>query len=333
MLGRDFYYKCSARRRPSDLGKALHLISKIYGVVIPAFSRMSIVRALRRPELFNRSVVCVPKWPEYTTWHPMQRLQDSTVDTFRIAAFLPSTPAKLHETSFAAFPASSRWFQEPWPTFNHSYLGQFSDQMIQMELTSSNLTPDAGARFQRAEAPFGLFLRWTEQAETDSPQRLYVAQASINKLPKLLQDDLPTPELVVKAGRGDVYDASIWLGIAPTYTPLHRDPNPNIYVQLAGRKVVRLVRPEIGQSIFETIRSVLGEKGPSIFRGDEMMEGREKELLEAEIWQDKEAAQDAEFAGLEVELDAGEGIFIPQGWWHSVRSTGKGCTASVRWTV
>jgi hypothetical protein len=33
------------------------------------------------------------------------------------------------------------------------------------------------------------------------------------------------------------------IGHPPTYTPLHRDPNPNIFVQLAGEKVVRLLAP------------------------------------------------------------------------------------------
>ncbi|KAI4170995.1 MAG: hypothetical protein LQ343_004532 [Gyalolechia ehrenbergii] len=222
---------------------------------------------------------------------------------------MPSLPAKLPKSTFATIPASVKWFQEPWPTFNSSYLGQFGSQMIQLEFTSSDLAPDAAPVFHRAEAPFGIFLKWAAQADTKTPQRLYVAQAPLNRLPKSLQDDIPTPEIVLKAGKGDVYDASTWLGIAPTYTPLHCDPNPNLYLQLAGRKVIRMLQPDAGQSVFAAVQSALGRQVSSRFRGDEMMKGRENGLLEAEVWHHETAAH----VGLEVNLEAGESMFIPQG--------------------
>ncbi|KAL8944087.1 MAG: hypothetical protein Q9216_000678 [Gyalolechia sp. 2 TL-2023] len=243
-----------------------------------------------------------------TTWRPVRTLQESTVQTFRRSAFIPSLPAKLPKTTSATIPASVKWFQEPWPTFNSSYLGQFGSQMIQLELTGAELAPGAASVFHRTEAPFGIFLRWAAQADIKTLQRLYVAQAPLNRLPKPLQDDIPTPEIVLKAGRGDIYDASIWLGIAPTYTPLHSDPNPNLYLQFAGRKVIRMLQPDAGQSVFAAVQSALGKQTSSRFRGDEMMEGREKDLLEAEVWHNKTAAH----VGFEANLEAGESIFIPQ---------------------
>ncbi|KAL8684899.1 MAG: hypothetical protein Q9224_006076 [Gallowayella concinna] len=245
----------------------------------------------------------------------------------------PSLPAKLPKEDTEVFPASAKWFQEPGPTFNGSYLGQFGDQMVPIELTRPAIHPDGEAMFERAEAPLSIFLGWAEQAKVDSPQRLYVAQASIDRLPELLRKDLPTPELVARAGKGDVYDASIWLGIAPTYTPLHRDPNPNMYLQLAGRKVIRLLEPDIGRAIFARVQATLGSRSSSKFRGDEMMKGQEKRLLEAEIWSDNTACPDEDTVGLEAELDSGQSLFIPQGWWHSVKSVGTGCTGSVSQTT
>ncbi|KAL8656481.1 MAG: hypothetical protein Q9226_002654 [Calogaya cf. arnoldii] len=262
------------------------------------------------------------------TWRPVQTLQEGTVETFRLLAFGPLLPAKIHGRTGAEFPAIKKWFKEPGLSFNSSYLGQFGDHMIPLEMTDGETT------FERAEAPFSIFLKWAERARTETPQqRLYIAQASLDRLPKPMQDDLPIPELVTKTGKGDVYDTSIWLGVAPTYTPLHRDPNPNMYLQLAGRKVIRLLEPDTGQAVFDGFHLASGSKASSKFRGDEMMIGQEKGFLEAQIWSDATREDGKESVGFEAILYAGESMFIPQGWWHSVRSIGTGCTGSVSLTI
>ncbi|KAL8736234.1 MAG: hypothetical protein Q9166_000389 [cf. Caloplaca sp. 2 TL-2023] len=293
---------------------------------------MSPLSSARRRLLFRSYASCLSPRCTFATWRPVQTLQDATVETFRKAAYSPSWPARLPERSFEDLPASAKWFQEQGSSFNTSYLGQFGDHMVPMELTRPTSSPDGEAMFERAEAPFRIFLGWAEQASTDSPRRLYVAQASLNRLPKPLQEDLPTPQLVATAGKGDLYDASIWLGVAPTYTPLHRDPNPNLYLQLAGRKAVRLLDPDVGRSVFAKVQAALGSTASSKFRGDEMMKGREKALLEAGIWSGETSDHEKEVVGYEAALSAGDSLFIPQGWWHSVKSIGRGSTGSVRQT-
>ncbi|KAL8803940.1 MAG: hypothetical protein Q9200_006025 [Gallowayella weberi] len=289
---------------------------------------MNLLNLTRRPLSIRNFINSASPRYLFTTWRPVRTLQDETVETFRSTAFGPSLPAKLPEVHPKGFPSSAKWFQEPGPTFNGSYLGQFRNQMVPIELTRPAIHPDGEAIFERAEAPLGIFLGWAEQAKADSSQRLYVAQASIDRLPELLQKDVPTPELVARAGKGDVYDSSIWLGVAPTYTPLHRDPNPNMYLQLAGRKVIRLLDPDVGRSVFARVHATLGSRSSSKFRGDEMMKGQEKRLLEAEIWSHNTTCPDDDILGFEAELDAGQALFIPQGWWHSVKSVGTGCTGS-----
>jgi len=143
-----------------------------------------------------------------------------------------------------------------------------------------------------------------------------------------MRDDLPTPEVVLKAGKGDVYDSSIWLGLAPTYTPLHRDPNPNLFVQSAGKKLVRLCRPETGRAIFAKVQEKIGGSASATMRGEEMMQGAEKRALEAEVWHDDTASRSAVW---EAELESGDAIFIPKGWWHSIKGVGDGMTGSVNW--
>ncbi|KAK4951150.1 hypothetical protein LTR66_013868 [Elasticomyces elasticus] len=160
--------------------------------------------------------------------------------------------------------------------------------------------------------------------------KIYLAQCSLNDLPQQLRDDVPTPEIVTKAGKGDIYDTSIWLGLAPTYTPVHRDPNPNLFVQLAGQKRVRLFRPHIGASLFHYVQQQIGGNANAMMRGSEMMQGKEKDALEKVVWDDG-LGDGPSVDGWEAELGPGDGLFIPKGWWHSVRGIGGGMTGSVNW--
>ncbi|KAI4721352.1 Clavaminate synthase-like protein [Aureobasidium sp. EXF-10727] len=167
-------------------------------------------------------------------------------------------------------------------------------------------------------------------SELETKASIYLAQASLSDLPSSLRKDLPTPELVMKAGKGDIYDTSIWLGRAPTYTPLHRDPNPNLFVQLAGKKQVRLFKPDLGNAIFHHVQTSIGGAANATMRGAEMMEGAERTALEQAVWN---PASDAFWAsqGLQCEVGPGDALFIPKGWWHSIKGVGQGMIGSVNW--
>jgi hypothetical protein len=193
-----------------------------------------------------------------------------------------------------------------------------------------------GSTFHKFHAPLDLLLLASRSLQADvkdvglpvnstsqTPQ-LYVAQAQVSELPQQLQDDLPAPKVVREAGRGDIYDANIWLGIPPTYTPLHKDPNPNLFVQLASEKVVRIFSPEVGSEIFRRVQQKTGGDGSFAIRGDEMMQGPERGFLENAVWDHPDAIE-----GYEVVVRPGDGLFIPKGWWHSIRSIGVDINASV----
>ncbi|KAF5982274.1 hypothetical protein FCOIX_3800 [Fusarium coicis] len=147
---------------------------------------------------------------------------------------------------------------------------------------------------------------------------LYIAQCPIEDLPKDLQDDLPTPKILKFVGKGDIYGTSIWLGLVPTYTPLHRDPNPNFFCQLSGDKVLRLMLPKAGQALFGEIQAKMAKTDNGRLRTEDMMQGEEREKLHDAVWGENEAP-----AGLfEVVLEPGDSMFIPAGYWHSVKSVG-----------
>lgn len=277
----------------------------------------------------------------YLRWQPLHRLQDGSTHHFREKAFVPAAPTLMPLGYFNQLPAVRKWFlstltQEfiEQARFNGSYMNRFGSAIVPLEFSRSSHCHSARANeeyFQRIEAPLKLFLDWASIATVESKERIYVAQASVQALPQSLKDDLPTPSLISEAGRGDVYDTNIWLGIPPTYTPLHRDPNPNLFVQLAGQKVVRLLPPDAGQEIFYSVQAALGISNPARFRGDEMMKGKEKALLEAAIWNDHTPDREGSFVGHEAHLSGGDAVFIPKDWWHSIKGIGVGATGSVNW--
>ncbi|CAD6446480.1 3234ccdd-933c-4a5c-a6c6-aa35bbc30f72 [Sclerotinia trifoliorum] len=182
---------------------------------------------------------------------------------------------------------------------------------------------DSTKTFYHFYAPLTLFLLATS---SNYPLPLYIAQAQIADLPRELQKDLPMPKVVKEAGKGDVYDANIWLGTSTSYTPLHKDPNPNLFIQSVGKKRVRLFPPIVGRGIYQDVQQSIGAWGIASIRGEEMMEGPERSLLEQRVW-----GEGVTEKGFEVEVGPGDALFIPKGWWHSIKSLDGGISASVNW--
>ncbi|SZF04547.1 unnamed protein product [Blumeria hordei] len=253
----------------------------------------------------------------------------------------------LRESLPTVLPAINKWFVRRGrhsASLSLQYLSPFAHTLVPYEiigpaqsslahLLMAAFTPQPHASdptpsdcFHQFHAPLSLLLH-------SSAAGLYVAQASLQQLPEELKEDLPVPRIVREAGRGDIYDANLWLGNPPTYTPLHKDPNPNLFCQLAGRKRVRLYSPRVGLEIFRKVRSSLGNTDSrGAIRGREMMEGFERMELERTVWG---PCSEQTWEGMEVDLEAGDSLFIPEGWWHTIRGLKEGVEgeviASVNW--
>ena len=264
----------------------------------------------------------------------VKQITDWNVDGFRASTNNLQTPVVLPRLQDKAIPASHRWFTNSddadTSSLKYDYLAQFGDSYVPLELTTA--IADGHVEFRRTHAPLSLFLRWTSQAPKGSNERIYLAQCQLMDLPEQLRSDLPTPEIVLRAGKGDVYDANIWMGRAPTYTPLHRDPNPNLFYQLAGKKVVRMYPPEVGERIYREVRHRLGNTSASSssIRGEEMMAGEERIALEERVWPDGDGDPVDEGCQQAI-LEQGQALFIPLKWWHSIKGFGTGISASVNW--
>lgn len=215
----------------------------------------------------------------------------------------------------------------------------FTDQMLAgilgppLEMSGDG---SGSGSFNQLWAPLKLLKKALEfnQIQNDRDAEvlmLYIAQSALTDLPDELKPDLPAPQIVREAGKGDIYNSSIWLGTEPTYTPLHRDPNPNLFHQLCSSKVVRLLSPDLGQRVFFEAKVQTKQQAVTqgAIRSTEMMEGAEREVLHEAIW----ANEKLEDRLHEADLDEGDVLFIPKGWWHSIKSVGsKGhLNGSVNW--
>lgn len=296
-----------------------------------------------------------------STTRPVPSLPDTSLETFRENAFEPAMPALLPKRSQKHMPAITKWFRKHKGVTHFAnisehnsaiYLSLYGRQSVPIEVTHDG-------QFHRIEQSLGFFLKFVSTCDSiwldstyaasqaasrpkgtrpsdlslpsasDQPNvKMYLAQAPLSNFPAKMQSEVPTPDIVLKAGKGDVYDSSLWLGRAPTYTPLHRDPNPNLFVQLAGRKIVRLYEPRKGNAVFSKVQEQIGGNASATMRGEEMMQGKEKEALEEEVWGEGEGRMPGAW---QAELDPGDALFIPKGWWHSIKGIGTDMNCSVNW--
>ena len=149
----------------------------------------------------------------------------------------------------------------------------------------------------------------------------YMAQVSVHALPeaarRLFAEHVPT---LAPAASPPPYRTNVWLGPTGTVTPAHRDPYPNIVVQLLGAKVVRLYTPgDAGMYPFE--------------RGASLQTNTSRVDVEA-------AEIDPQFAAFAarrrddervVTLAPGDALHIPRHWWHHVRATSVSATVNFWW--
>ncbi|KAK9235644.1 hypothetical protein V1525DRAFT_409328 [Lipomyces kononenkoae] len=229
--------------------------------------------------------------------------------------------------AFSYFPALSKWITSPAGNTRNAELnlqyffsqieasgkdplvdvesGRFSHTTTETHHSSTPTSPDGPNGFFRTQIPLSLFLRLQNMRDVPKEYaKLYLAQTPLlSSLPALLEDVVPKPKYLPDASH--IYGSSAWIG-RNTYTPRHFDPNENLYVMIAGKKRVVLWEP-----------SVVGE-GRAKRRGALSNDNFSPPAQDETPWD-------------EVEINPGDGLYIPERWWHEVESLSPGVTASVNW--
>ncbi|KAI0155255.1 hypothetical protein GGR57DRAFT_92964 [Xylariaceae sp. FL1272] len=279
--------------------------------------------------------------PAITTWFTTKPEDSATSLTDRLASYADTvvsyelTLEPASNTSNPPAKSSVECLKDFLDWINNNDTDNSSRESLQTLLTDIiQSSTGEGSRFRSFEYTLDLIIQAirfnnSRTGPSDRIKQLYVAQSDIRSLPFSLRDDLPTPQIITCIGKGDIYGSSIWLGLQPTYTPLHRDPNPNLFFQLVGEKAVRLIPPRMGDSVYADVRRKLGSSGNSRFRGTEMMDGPERDGLHRAVWVEPSPSK----GFVQAVLKPGDALFIPKGWWHSVTSLGSpgDLNASANW--
>lgn len=172
--------------------------------------------------------------------------------------------------------------------------------------------------------PFGLFLdafvlRSIPSTDPSSRDIVgYLAQQDLLSRSSTLAASCP-PLPHTRAGpRGDreQWRCNTWIGPADTFTPLHRDPYENLFVQVVGRKRVHLFPPTSAPHLYlqdsgtQPNTSVVPAERPLLQSGLQELRAQYPALQEAATHP----------GACHTVLEAGDALFIPRGWLHCVSS-------------
>jgi hypothetical protein len=146
----------------------------------------------------------------------------------------------------------------------------------------------------------------------------YLAQHDLFEQVPELRADIVTPDytaLSAEASGGEVI-TNAWFGPGGTVSPLHFDDYHNIFVQVVGRKYIRLYKPQHSAALY-----------PNCAGGRDYNSSR----VSVEDVDDLQFPLFRSAPYLEVELGEGETLFIPRGHWHYVRSLCPSFSVSFWW--
>jgi len=193
-----------------------------------------------------------------------------------------------------------------WPAVRLWGPGYFRSRFgdVEVEITDGR---DTDARYERHFAQhrtmltFADYVDMCERGGSDNDHYL-VARNHVLDLPGLreLHDDFRCPEGILDPHVQDLPYVRLWFGPPGTLTPLHCDDRNILFVQVTGRKQVKLVAPYFLSRLYNDSSCYSSV------------------ALEAVDLERFPLMRDVPV--LETVLEAGESLFIPLGWWHWVRS-------------
>jgi ribosomal protein L16 Arg81 hydroxylase len=137
--------------------------------------------------------------------------------------------------------------------------------------------------------------------------------ARVDELPAAWRDRVTTPDYCVGA---PWLSRKLWLSPAGTVTMLHRDAADNFHVQLIGSKRFTLVDPKQSARLYPNslLASVPNGCHADLDAPD---------FARYPLFRDVETEQ--------AELAPGDGVYIPRGTWHHVRTIADSLSANFGW--
>jgi ribosomal protein L16 Arg81 hydroxylase len=224
-------------------------------------------------------------------WHrDIQRIRNVDAEDFLDGFYAPGRPVVI-EGAMEDWPALERWT----PEHLRRVLGETAveyqggrDSSADYELHKDR---------HKSTASMAEFL---DLAESRSANDAYITAYNNDRNAAALAPldaDIGTPPAFLTSGMG-----MKWIGPAGTFTPLHFDLTNNLLAQVTGRKQIVLLPPSETRHLAHS-RHVFSDM---------------HDITDEVCLRKYPAARRAR--RYEIELRAGEMLFVPIGWWHQVRS-------------
>lgn len=141
--------------------------------------------------------------------------------------------------------------------------------------------------------------------ENSENQRLYLAQHRLfDQVPHLKRDVIIPDVCFGESTNDENVDMNMWIGPADTVSPLHTDPRKNMFVQIHGTKLFRMISPDDTESVYPF---------DGILSNTSQVDVENPDL--------EEFPNFSKVRVLDAVVNAGDALFIPEKWWHFVRST------------
>eukprot|EP00929_Paragymnodinium_shiwhaense_P049388 TRINITY_DN24912_c0_g1_i1.p1 TRINITY_DN24912_c0_g1~~TRINITY_DN24912_c0_g1_i1.p1 ORF type:complete len:505 (-),score=114.61 TRINITY_DN24912_c0_g1_i1:245-1720(-) len=151
----------------------------------------------------------------------------------------------------------------------------------------------------------------------------YLAQHDLFGQIPALRELIQVPAFCSAGRLGPV---NAWLGTGGTITRAHFDSYDNLFVQLTGRKYIRLLENDQAPFLYcakrGTKRQLCTTEAATEEKAslDELAQGNMTEVPNLESYDKEQYPLLAQAAYQEIVLDAGDALYIPAGMWHYVRS-------------
>ena len=263
---------------------------------------------------------------------PLASLRNGLSATRFISEFqLPGRPGHFQGLLTAqpfpdkvVWPALTRWSSiglDGQETLEGLRRPETTDLMVPVEISQRNVGYNAGSnKWDRIEMPFALFLDafiqrkipWSDGKEHQQPVG-YLAQFDLlTKVPSLAEEAAGLPHTKAgPKGSQEQWRSNVWIGPAGTFTPLHRDPYENLFAQVVGRKRIHLFAPDLAPFLYINKSGIQRNTSAVASEQDLLAPTSERPLLSRAL---------ASANAFVAELDAGDVLYIPQGWYHCVQS-------------
>ena len=218
----------------------------------------------------------------------LDRVSLPSIDDFLARYWVPGTPVIIDDL-VPAWPAFGRWsFAD--------LVDRFGDVEVEASMNRGSVAmPDADWEGLRQTLPLRELVHAMLDPSTGNEVYVIAKNAILRNpnLAGLLEDVTLPPEFF--GDRLDPMRSTLWLGPAGTHTPLHHDGDNAMFCQVVGRKRVRLA-PAESVALLDRSDGVYCRWDPQ---------------TEAEVADGPETL-------IECELQPGEALFLPAGWWHQI---------------